>query len=150
MGEPIRGKYAGICIQGKLENLERQTLSETVPGIFGRLGNLAGTFLWKPVLGDLYLGTFRSIIPKCSPFFPSSSSLRCDQVKSNPTVTNLGVMGFGAAPAGLGDFVVAFIWKSGNLDLSPQEPSLYLDIPLPGNLRLGTFTWQLLLDNLDL
>ena len=55
----------------------------------GRLRNLAGTFLWKPLLGDLYLGTFWSIIPRCSPFSPSSSSLRCTQVKSNPTVTKL-------------------------------------------------------------
>ena len=86
-GEPLLGKSVGICIQGNIENVERQTLSETVHGNIGRLGNLAGTFLWKPLLGDLYLGTFWSIIPRCSPFSPSSSSLRCTQVKSNPTVT---------------------------------------------------------------
>ena len=135
-GEPILGKCVGICIQGNLENLERQTLSETVPCNIGRLGNLARTFLWKPLLGELYLGTFRSIIPRCSPFFPSSSSLRCDQVKSNPTV---GVMGFGAAPAGVGDFVGAFIWK-------PTCPHRNLHFTWI-YLYLGTFAWEALLGN---
>ena len=56
-GEPLLGQFVGTCIQGNLKNLERQTLSETVPCNVGRLGNLARTFLWKPLLGDLYLGT---------------------------------------------------------------------------------------------
>ena len=63
----------------------------------------------------------------------------------NLCLGTFGGMGFGAAPAGLGDFVGAFIWKPGNLDLSPQEPSLYLHIytftwePSLGDLYLATF-----------
>ena len=104
---------------GTLKTLGGKACQKQYQTILGTLGTLL------ELLGDLSLGLLGALLGNL--------------YLLNLCLGTLGVMGFGAAPAGLGDFVGAFIWKpetTGTFTLFGYtftwEPSL-------GDLYLATF-----------
>ena len=132
-GEPLLGQFAGTCIQGNLKNLERQTLSETVPCNVGRLGNLTGTFLWKPLLGDLYLGTLtcphRNLHSTWIPLFGNLYLATFAQTLSETVPGNFGNIDLGT-----------FIWKPLLGDPAPQQGPLYAHLSVSSLVTIEPLT----------